>query len=71
MSSIQEIEAAIEKLPTKEFAKLREWMDELEAQEVDRKLEAAIKAGFFDEISAQAHEDLKNGKCREIEMAGA
>ena len=35
---------------------------EKEAKEVDRKLEAAMKAGFFDEIVAETRADIEAGR---------
>ncbi|HLX62083.1 MAG TPA: hypothetical protein VKX17_12445 [Planctomycetota bacterium] len=66
MSNVQEIEEAIVKLAPPDLAKLREWFAELDADDVDRRLEEMVKSGHFDALAEQALKDLKAGKCAEL-----
>ena len=63
MSTVQEIEHAIEKLPPADYAVLIGWLDERRTAEVDAKFEEAILAGKFDEAAARALRDAEAGKC--------
>lgn len=45
MNSLQEIESKIEKLTPREFEELSAWIEERNAQFIDQKLEADLKAG--------------------------
>jgi hypothetical protein len=66
MKNVQEIEEAIGNLAPLEVAKLREWFAEFDAKECDRKLEIAVKSGYFDALANRALKDLKDGKCAEL-----
>ena len=57
MSSVEEIERAVEKLPQKEFAKLAAWMDQHEAETIgDFSIHAAKSdAGWFDTYMSCPH----------------
>jgi hypothetical protein len=62
MSTVQEIERAIESLPQSEYAALLAWLDERRAGEVDAKFEQAILAGKFDAMAERALRDGAAGK---------
>ncbi|MEI9998365.1 MAG: hypothetical protein WDO13_03955 [Verrucomicrobiota bacterium] len=47
MSTVQEIESAIEQLPPDELSRLVQWLDEYVEREWDRRMEAHAKAGKF------------------------
>ncbi len=47
MSTVKEIEAAIEKLPPTQLSKLSRWFDEHIEQAWDERMEADAKAGKF------------------------
>ena len=57
MSTVAEIEAAIEHLPPQDFASLAAWFDEARAHRVDVDLERAVLAGKFDALAARALQD--------------
>ena len=57
MSTVSEIEAAIEHLPPQDFASLAAWFDEARAHRVDVDLERAVLAGKFDALAARALQD--------------
>ena len=63
MSTVLEIERAIETLPPADFRTLAEWFDELREQRVDAALEKAVLAGKFDAMAEQALRDARAGKC--------
>jgi hypothetical protein len=63
MSTVLEIERAIETLPPADFRSLAEWFDELREQRVDAALEKAVLDGKFDAMAEQALRDAKAGKC--------
>jgi hypothetical protein len=45
MTKLEQIQSSIEKLSAEEIAKLRDWLDELEARLFDEKIERDAKAG--------------------------
>lgn len=63
MSSIAEIERAIETLPPAEFRTLAAWFDELRERRTDAALEKAVMEGKFDAMAEQAVRDSREGKC--------
>jgi len=54
MSSIGEIESAIQELPESEFWKLSAWFDSLRANAWDARIEADAKAGDLDFLFEEA-----------------
>jgi len=66
MTKLEEIEAAITRLSPQEIAKLREWLDELDARLFDEKIEHDAKAGKLDKHSAEARANLKAGRGEEL-----
>jgi hypothetical protein len=63
MSTVHEIEEAIQQLSPEERAALRAWLNELDAAEWDRQLEADVAAGRLDWLADEARQDLKSGRC--------
>jgi hypothetical protein len=63
MHNVDEIEAAILKLSPEEFAKLRDWLVEQDAQRWDEQIEADAKSGRLDELGEKALADLREGRC--------
>jgi len=66
MSTLEEIEAAIETLPPEELKKLRVWMTKYEADAWDRQIEADINAGELDTHADEALAELDSGQCRPL-----
>jgi len=62
MSTVLEIERAIETLPAADYAALLAWIDERRATEVDAKFEQAILAGKFDAMAEQASREVEAGE---------
>lgn len=63
MSTVEEIESAIRRLPPKEVASLREWFAHYDAEARDRQLEGDIASGRLDALADEALDDLKAGRC--------
>ena len=61
MTEISEIQRAILSLPESDYAKLKEWLAELDWERWDREIEADSKAGRLDFLAAEADEAKKSG----------
>jgi hypothetical protein len=64
--SVEELEKAITKLSSQERARLLRLLEELDAAEVDAKLERAIKAGKFDKLAEEALAQHAAGKTKPL-----
>jgi hypothetical protein len=65
MSTITEIERAVQQLPPEELAEFREWFAEFDAASWDRQFEQDATAGRLDALAHEALEDLRSGRCKE------
>jgi hypothetical protein len=66
MSTVQEIESAIQSLPREEFSKLWQWWDEYREAAWDRQIEADVTAGKLDKLLAEADSDFEAGRCKPL-----
>jgi len=66
MSTIQEIEDAIQQLSPEDLAAFRAWFAEFDAGLWDRQMEVDISAGQLDALAEEALEDLRDGRCTEL-----
>lgn len=66
MNNVQEIEAAIQKLPAEGLAALRAWFAEYDAAQWDRQLEEDVAEGRLDKLADEALNDLSEGRCTEL-----
>ena len=66
MSTITEIERALEKLPPEELAKFRQWFAEFDAAHWDSQLEREIAARRLHALAAEALDDLRKGRCKDL-----
>ena len=64
--SIQEIETAIQQLPTPDEAQLAAWFEEYQADLWDRQIEADALAGRLDALGQQADREFEAGRCRPL-----
>ncbi len=64
MSTVAEIEYAIEKLDPKEIRRVGNWLDELRERLFDERIEADAKVGKLDQMIAKAKTDYRAGKAR-------
>lgn len=62
MSTVKEIETAIEKLPTKEKWDLHKWLAEQMSEEWDRQIEADVASGKLDALAEEARREIREGK---------
>ena len=67
MSTVTEIQAAIEKLSPSERIELERWFAELRADAWDAQIEEDIKAGRLDHLIAQAEADIAAGRTRPLD----
>ena len=54
MTKLEDIEKAAAQLSAEDRAKLRAWLDELDEQSFDEKIERDAKAGKLDKLAAKA-----------------
>jgi hypothetical protein len=66
MSSIQEIEDAIRKLPAEDLAALRAWFAEFDAAAWDSQFEEDVAAGRLDALADEALSDVRAGRSTEL-----
>lgn len=63
MSTVQEIEAAITKLAPEDVVRLRQWLDEYEANQWDEQIASDMESGALDALADEALRDLDEGRC--------
>jgi hypothetical protein len=66
MSTVEEIEQAISKLPPDDLARFRAWFEAFEAARFDEKIERDAKAGRLDRLADDALADYRAGRAREL-----
>ena len=67
MSTVPEIQDAIEKLSPAEKLELEKWFAEIQADAWDEQIEKDIKAGRLDHLFAQAEADIAAGRTRPLD----
>lgn len=65
MSSVNEIEDAVQRLTPTELDAFRTWFAEFDAAAWDRQVEDDVAAGRLDALADEALEDLRAGRCTE------
>ena len=65
MSTVQQIEDAVQQLSVEERAVFRAWFAEFDAEEWDRQFEADVLAGRLEWLAEEARRDLREGRCTE------
>jgi uncharacterized membrane protein len=63
MSTVKDIEAAVQSLSPEELAAFRDWFLEFDAAAWDRQIEADAHSGRLDALAAEALADLDAGHC--------
>ena len=66
MSSVLDIEQAVEQLPPEELAKFRHWFAEYDAAQWDRQIEADLATGRLDALADEAINDSRTGRCGDL-----
>lgn len=66
MTTVQEIERAVEKLAEEELRKFREWFVDFDAQSWDEEFEQDVAAGKLDSHAEEALRERRNGRTRAL-----
>ena len=66
MSTIEEIEQAVQDLSPEQLAAFRAWFAAFDAAIWDRKIEADAAAGRLDALAREALDDLHQGRCTDL-----
>ena len=64
MGKIERLEQEIRALSDEEFAELRRWIIEYDAEAWDREIEADAKAGKLDHLGEEALRDYAEGRAK-------
>ncbi len=64
--SVQEIEAAIARLPVGELAELATWLEEYRARLWDKQIEDDLEAGRLDALLAEVDREYEAGLSRPL-----
>ena len=67
MSTVQEIETAIQKLKPQEIREIADWLQELREELWDKQIQADAKAGKLDKLMEEAKPDYLAGRCKPLE----
>jgi len=66
MSTIEEIESAVEKLNKEELKSFRSWFAQHDAAQWDAQFESDVASGKLDSLAAEAIAEFKAGKTTEL-----
>ena len=66
MTTVQEIERAIEQLPREQFSQIRDWIVERDWVAWDRQIERESAAGKLDFLVEEARRDAESGDTRSL-----
>jgi hypothetical protein len=64
--SVQEIEAAITRLPPNEVEELAAWLEEYQAQAWDQQIARDVRGGRFEPLIQRAREQYRADECRGV-----
>jgi hypothetical protein len=64
VTTVQEIEQAIAKLPRQEFFDLARWFDEERNRKWDEQIETDSKSGALDSLLREVEDDIEKGRTR-------
>ena len=66
MSTVAEIEKAIQKLSPQEIKAVAEWLEEFREEMWDQQIAADAKAGKLDKLMEEAKQDYRGGRCKPL-----
>jgi hypothetical protein len=66
MTELERLEKSVARLSAEDLARFREWFVELDAQLWERQIERDASAGRLDDLIAEAMEEYRSGRTREI-----
>lgn len=67
MSTVAEIESALQKLPVDEAWKVADWLQEFLDVKWDKQIDADIAAGKLDKLADEALEDYRAGRTKPLD----
>ena len=67
MSTVQEIETAVQKLKPQEIHEVADWLQELREELWDKQIEANARAGKLDKLMEEAREDYRAGRTKPLD----
>ena len=62
MRNLEEIQAAVSSLPSKDLVRFRQWFLTRDADEWDMKIKSDVQAGRLDFLAEEALDDYRTGK---------
>jgi DNA repair photolyase len=66
MTTVADIQQAVQSLPEEEFAVFSSWFDQYEEERWDRQLERDQKSGPLRSLMEKARADFEAGKCSRL-----
>ncbi|HEX3484313.1 MAG TPA: hypothetical protein VHT51_04585 [Micropepsaceae bacterium] len=66
MTTVEDIEEAVERLPPEKLAKFRAWFEQFEAARFDKKIEQDAQHGRLDKLAEAALREFRDGRAREL-----
>ena len=66
MSTVLDIEQAIQHLSPDQLGELRQWFADYDAEAWDRQIEQDIQSGLLDELGEEALKDSREGRCKDL-----
>jgi hypothetical protein len=66
MSTVEEIEKAVERLPPGDLAKFRAWFEAFDAAAFDKKIARDAQSGTLDQFAEEALRDFRAGRARDL-----
>ncbi len=66
MSTVAEIENAVQNLSKVELSRFRAWFEKFDAEAWDRQFEEDAISGKLDALADEALRDLRAGSCRDL-----
>lgn len=66
MTTVEDIEKAVEKLPADQLARFRAWFETFDAARFDSKIERDSASGKLDRLAREAKDDYRSGRAREL-----
>lgn len=66
MSTVNEIEQAVQRLPPQELARFRDWFLQYDMEQWDCAMEEDVRAGRLDRLAEEALGDAQAGRCTDL-----
>ena len=66
MTTVQEIEKAVQRLPERKLDSFRSWFEAFDARTWDKQFEQDVQSGKLDALADQAVKDLKTKRCTRL-----